>query len=133
MILTIESRRRDGKFKVIMSWPGSPNAFGGLNFTHSIRKLITLEGLENEIGQAKEVYDPCNLIPQCRANKIKLSDVRVGSQYLVSELGDRRVYTVKSIGDEMVELAYIEDGVEIEGGVIEYRLLTKAGGTGARK
>ena len=132
MILTIESRRRDGKFKVIMSWPGSPNAFGGLNFTHSIRKWITLEGLENEIGQAKEVYDPCNLLIP-RANKIKLSDVRVGSQYLVTELGDRRVYTVKSIEDEMVELAYIEDGVEIEGGVIEYRLLTKAGGTGARK
>ena len=66
-------------------------------------------------------------------NKIKLSDVRVGSQYLVTELGDKQVYTVKSIEEGLVELAYIEDGVEIEGGVIEYRLLTKAGGTGARK
>jgi hypothetical protein len=57
------------------------------------------------------------------------SDVRVGSQYLVSELGDKQVYTVKSIEEGLVELAYIEDGVEIEGGVIEYSLLTKAGGT----
>jgi hypothetical protein len=58
-------------------------------------------------------------------NKIKLSDVRVGSQYLVTELGDKQVYTVKSIEEGLVELAYIEDGVEIEGGVIEYSLLTE--------
>jgi hypothetical protein len=64
MILTIESRRRDGKFKVIMSWAGQPNGFGGLTFGTSIRKLIDLARLENELAQAKEVYDPCNLIPQ---------------------------------------------------------------------
>jgi hypothetical protein len=64
MILTIESRRRDGKFKVVMNWPGQPNGFGGLTFAKSIRKLIDEARLENEIAQAKEVYDPCNLIPQ---------------------------------------------------------------------
>jgi hypothetical protein len=70
MILTIESRRRDGKFKVIMSWAGQPNGFGGLTFGTSIRKLIDVARLENELAQAKEVYDPCNLIPQhLKANK----------------------------------------------------------------
>jgi hypothetical protein len=64
MILTIESRRRDGKFKVVMSWAGQPNAFGGLTFAKSIRKLIDEARLESEIAQAKEVYDPCNIIPQ---------------------------------------------------------------------
>jgi len=69
MILTIESRRRDGKFKVIMSWPGQPNGFGGLTFGTSFHKLIDLARLENEIAAAEQVYDPCNLIPSLLKSK----------------------------------------------------------------
>jgi len=37
--------RRDGKFKVTISFPGAPNAFGGHYYPKIYRKLYTLEKL----------------------------------------------------------------------------------------
>jgi hypothetical protein len=46
----LSTKRKDGKFKISLSFPGSPNAFGGFYYDTLFTKLKTVEQIEELIA-----------------------------------------------------------------------------------